>query len=48
LANAHRGAKITPSKLPVFSLGGPLLGVDLDNTAELIDILAVEDDSVGR
>jgi hypothetical protein len=33
-------------KLPVLHLGGPLPGVDLDNTAALLDLMDEGDDSV--
>lgn len=46
LAGGDRPTKHRPSKLPVFSMGGTLPGVDLDNTAALIDLMEEGDDSV--
>jgi hypothetical protein len=46
LANSDRPAKPSPSKLPVFHMGGTLPGVDLDNTAALIELMEEGDDPV--
>lgn len=46
LTNGDRPAKPCPSKLPVFNMGGTLPGVDLDNTAALIDLMEEGDDPV--
>jgi hypothetical protein len=46
LLKAAPGSQQEPINLPVFSMGGPLPGVDLDDTAALIDIMEVDDDPV--
>jgi hypothetical protein len=35
-----------PFKLPVFSMGPPLPGVNLDSNAELLDLMEADDDPV--
>jgi hypothetical protein len=46
LAGGDRPSKPRPSKLPVFHMGAPLPGVDLDNTAALIELMEEDDDPV--
>jgi hypothetical protein len=46
LAVRSQPTAIDDFKLPVLRLGNPLPGVDLDNTAELLDLMDEDDDSV--
>lgn len=46
LANGGRTAKSAKAKLPIFRMGVPFPGVDLDNSAALLDLMEEDDDSV--
>jgi hypothetical protein len=46
LCNGGRSATSEKFELPVFDMGEPLPGVDLDNTAALLELMEEGDDPV--
>jgi hypothetical protein len=46
LLNSKRDEKSEPFRLPVFSMGSPLPGVNLDSNAELLDLMEADNDPV--
>jgi Ribbon-helix-helix protein, copG family len=46
LFSGNRGTESKPFHVPVFSMGPPLPGVNLDSNAELLDLMEADDDPV--
>jgi hypothetical protein len=46
LAARKRPAPVPPFELPTLNLGGTMPGVDLDNSAALLDLMEQDDDFV--
>jgi Ribbon-helix-helix protein, copG family len=46
LFNGKNGTESKPFRLPVFSMGPPLPGVNLDSNAELLELMEADDDPV--